>query len=362
MKTYVLLSLIAVFVFLPSLTHAAQFRSGDQVRLTEKTPIAENTYVGGGEVSIATPIQGDLFVGGGNVRITGAVQDDLFVGGGDVRIEGPVNGDLRIAGGNITITGDVTGEVMIGGGDVEITSDATVGNIYAGAGQLRVAGTTGSIDAGVGQLMIAETAHIGGNINYMSEKEADVAEGATIEGSVTRKTPPVSDKHDGAKEAAFGGGVLWYLSNLLMLLLFVYIFPVKSTDLVRQWKGNFPMNLLWGIIFLILVPIVAFLFLISILGLPIGIGMLLMYPIYLYLANLVSTLAIGAWVRSLWMKEKSATADWIAALIGLILVTAISFIPVLGALVLFVSFIAALGTVTSYDWAFYRGLRDKKTV
>lgn len=362
MKIHVLLSVLILLAVIPGITHAAQFRSGDHIRITDKTPIAENMYVGGGEVSIETPIQGDLFVGGGNVRITGQVQGDLFIGGGDVRVEGPVNGDLRVGGGNVTVSSDVAGEVLLGGGDVEITSDATVGNMWVGAGQLRIAGTTGAIEAGTGHLVLLDTAHVRGNLKYMSEKEADIAQDATVDGTISHSTPPAREERHEAKGLLVGGGLLWYLSYLLMLLLFLYVFPVKTTELVQSWKHNFPLNLLWGIIFLILVPIVAILLLISVIGLPLGIGSLLAYPIILYVGDMVATLAIGAWIRSFWIKETDLHADWIAALIGFVVVTILTFIPVLGALILFVAFLAGLGALVKYDWEFYQVFRHKDTI
>ncbi|MBI3255852.1 MAG: polymer-forming cytoskeletal protein [Candidatus Andersenbacteria bacterium] len=355
------LAVFSLVFFAPLSASATQFQAGEQVSVQGEKTIAGNFYVAGGEVVVTSPVTGDLTAVGGKVQIRSTVAGDVLVMGGDVQIDGEVSGDVRVAGGDVMISGLVTGEVLAAGGNVEIGPEAVVGEATVTAGKLVVAGTTGSVWAGVGELAVQNSAHIKGNLVYTSEKEAVVAAGAAIDGEVEHTVPPVSER-DAKKGAAafFGGGLMWILSGLLMLLLFVYVLPNKSLALSREWKANFGMNLLWGVIFLIVAPIAGMMLLVSIVGLPLAAGIFLFYPVILYLGKLTAMLAVGVWLRSIWMKQDGEKADFLAACFGLVLMTLVGLIPGIGWLAVFIAWVGGVGTLMSHDWALYKRLRLRK--
>ncbi len=361
MNRYIFLSLCALVSLLPSSALAAEFFSSDQVNLTQPTSITSNTYIGGGQVTIETPIIGDLFIGGGTVRLNAPVQGDVFVAGGDIMIEEPIKGDLRVAGGTITVNNTVSGETMIGGGNVHITANAKLGDMWVATGQLTIAGSTKNITAGVGDVTLENTARIEGNMIYTSEHEANIVSGATISGDVTRHIPPMNNKREKDAAAIFGTGIVGLLSTFIILILFMYGLPNKAHALARSWRQNFASNLLWGIISLIITPLIVLLLAISLLGLPLAGILLALYMICLYLGNLVATLAIGMWLKSLWIKsDSSPSIDWLSALLGLIVVTILGIIPVVGTAILFVAFVTGFGALIKHDWALYGRLRQSK--
>lgn len=358
MKTRTILVAIAV-ALVPMVAMAAEFRAGeDRVHVSDEV-IADNLYVGGGDVVVDSDVQGDLFVGGGNVEVTGSVADDLFVGGGNVRITGSVNGDVRIGGGNVRVDGDINGELMVGGGGVDIGEDAAIaGATYIGAGQLTVAGTTGPLMVGAERIRLASTSHVNGDLNYTSVNGADIAEGAVITGETTHTTPP-HPRADKATSFA-GGGILWLITGLIMVLLYVYMFPNKAQAVSMDWKNRFWFNLLVGFVFLVVVPATGVVLMISIIGIPLGLGVFLLYPIALYVGKLAATVAAGAWLRSLMDKDAGIKVDWISAAVGFVVLALIALVPALGAIVVFTVFLAGLGALIRYDWGLIQGLREQK--
>jgi hypothetical protein len=354
---------IALVLTLPVFVHAAEFRTGDQVRISSNTPLEGNVYIGGGQVVVASPVEGDLLIGGGEVQVTSSVGGDLFIGGGNIRLEGPVAGDVRIAGGNIKITSAIEGELVVVGGSIEITPEASVaGSMTVGGGEVRIAGTVGSLWGGIGELTIEDTAYIQGDVTYTSEKLATVASNARIDGKIVQKLPPGPRPHKekGGLAALTGGGILWLISGFIMLLLFIYVLPNKSLTLSQEWRSSFAPNLLWGLIFMIITPIIIILLAISLIGLPLAFGVLLFYPVILYLGKLVATLAIGLWLHSLIMKQDKPTANWLSALIGLLVFTLIGIIPFLGWLAISLAWLAGVGAIVSHDWALYKRLKASR--
>lgn len=361
MHRYVITSLCALLSFLPNSALAAEFFSGDEVHLTESEATPGNVYVGGGQVTIEAPVKGDLFIGGGSIRLIAPVEGDVFIAGGDITVQEPIAGDLRIAGGNTTLSSTVSGETMIGAGNVQITSNAKLSDMWVGSGQLTIAGSTRNITAGVGNITLEETARIQGNLTYTSEEEVNIASGAIISGDVKRHIPPMADKRTSSAATLFGTSVLGLLSTFIILILLMYGLPNKSQMLAQSWRQNFAINLLWGIIALIVTPIVGILLAISLLGLPLAGILFAFYLICLYIGNLIATLGLGMWLKSAWVKNITpGGVDWLSALLGLVIVTLLGLIPIVGTAILFIAFVTGFGTLIRHDWALYGRLRQSK--
>lgn len=355
---------VVAVALVPAVAMAAQFRAGeDSVRVTDDV-INDNLYVAGGDILVDSTVRGDAFVAGGQIEVSGQIGNDLFIGGGNIRVTGPVGEDIRIGGGSIRIENDVAGELMVGGGSVEIAEGAHVaGPVYVGAGQLTIAGTTGPVMAGTDSLRVTSTAQVNGDLQYTSANQAQVEEGATITGKTMRRIPP--QPPEGKKIAGatlFGGSIIWLIVSLVMLLLYVYVLPNKAKAVSTDWRDTFWFNLLIGFVFLIVTPIAGVVLLISIIGIPLGIGVLLLYPIALYIGKLVGTVAAGTWLRSLLDKKASGKVDWISAVIGFLGLSLIALVPALGGLVVFVVFLVGLGALVRYDWKLLQDLRGGKKI
>lgn len=350
---------IVSLALVPALAHAAQFRSGDRVEISGAA-INENMYIGAGQVKVSSPVNGDLFISGGDIEVTSPVKGDVAIAGGNITLSGPVSGDVRIAGGNIKIEGTISGELLVAGGQVAISADASTGQVWAGAGQLTIAGSTEKVTTGVGELTIADTAHIKGDISYTSNEEAKVGSNATIAGQLTRHTPPMPEGKKPVQAAIAGTSLASLLSGFIMLLLFMYAMPHKAAALATNWRQQFAANLLWGIITLIVTPIVTILLFVSIIGLPLGFVTLALYLVGLYLANLITILAVGTWVRSLLVKTPAGKIDWLSALLGLAAILIISLVPIIGTAAIVVAFVAGLGTLVRHDFGLYQRLKQSQ--
>ena len=339
---------------------AAEFHTGDQVRLTQEAAIGENVYAAGGEVVISTPVEGDLFAAGGNVRITEPVRDDLFVAGGDIEIEGAVGGDVRVAGGNVRLEGPIGGDLLVSGGNVELTEEASVaGETYAGAGRLLIAGSMQRLEAGVGELVLESSARINGDVIYTSETDANIADGAVVEGDVTRREVPV-DTRQAQRGLLFfftGAGIVWLLASLIILLAFVWGLPGKAAAVATDWRTHFGINLLWGLAILVLTPIVIIMLLVSVVGIPIAILLFIVYLLFIFMAKLVTVVAIGRYVASIL--GQSTWSLPLSVLVGFVMVIVVSVVPVIGGLILFIAFLAGMGALARYDVGLYKRLRER---
>jgi cytoskeletal protein CcmA (bactofilin family) len=242
-------------------------------------------------------IVGDVIVGGGQTA------KDVVVADGDVtvRIGGTVDGDVVVADGDVTIRGRVTGDVVT----------------FAG------------------RAILDRRARVDGDIAY-GDKKPQVAPGAQVGGKV--KKFKADDFSGGAIALQFGIWLAVTISVLVLGLLLLALFPKAADAVARTAKARMGRAALVGLATFFLIPIIGFVALITVVGIPLGAGLLLaMLPIYA-LAYTASAFVVGRLV--------SKTGGRIVAfVIGLVILRVLALVPFLGGLVWFLATILGLGAL-----------------
>lgn len=352
-------------LLLPLAASAATVRlapkKGD-IRIPASETINDDLYIAGGNVVVEGAVKGDLVVAGGQVRVTGAVSGDVMAVGGNITIEGPVGDDIRVAGGNILIRSHVADDLLVAGGTVEVAREAVIGGeVRAGTGQLTIAGTTGPVYAGVGKLTLESTAHINGDIHYMSQEMAAIASEATISGAVVHTQTQVPAAKREVKRALGVGALLSLISTMIMTLLFVWVVPTKAAALAQVWRNHFGRNLLWALLFMIVTPIISVLLMISAIGLPLGFGLLFLYIVMVYLGYLAAVISVGTWIRQRFMPEHTRP-DWVVVVFGVLVLMLVGYIPIVGWIIVALAMLSGLGALLNFDWNLIKKLRADKTI
>jgi cytoskeletal protein CcmA (bactofilin family) len=340
----------AVFVSLPITALAADLRQGSSVTVGADQTISDDLYAAGGTITVAGTVNGSVIAAGGTITISGNVSRDLMVAGGTVNVTGKVGGNIRAAGGNLTLNGPVAQDIVITGGTISIGSSGSIGR------DLVVAGGTATVAAPVARrIMMAsgtltlqnkvggdvtgrvdhlklDGAQIGGNLDYTSNNQVDIANGARVAGTTTRHTPP-----DRGTSGATNGFIGWLRALIgifalgLLLILLLPRFSIRSIDVLRAEPW---LSLGIGAVILVATPIVALIA--FIVGLLIGgwwLGLLLI-PAW------ILTLAVGYVVSSFLLgRLVFAQLGWggyhdiLALLGGLVILAVVTLVPVIGWLV-----------------------------
>ncbi|MDQ6750482.1 MAG: polymer-forming cytoskeletal protein [Actinomycetota bacterium] len=270
--------------------------------------------LGAGPATAADSSDNDRVVVVGPVTVPrGEVAHDVVVGDGDVVVSGQVSGDLVVAKGTVKISGTVKGDVFA-------ISDRI------------------TIDPG---------ARVGGDVSYVNEKPA-VASGAQVSGKVKRVNV---DKIAGPVGFAAGIGA-WLaisISALLLGLLALWLAPraaLAAQETAETRKGR---SFAWGLALFFGIPIVAVILLVTLLGLPLGLLMLLaLLPLYA-LGYTTSAWALG---RRLLGADRGRILAFIA---GTVILRLVALIPIAGGLVWFLATVFGLGVLVV---AAGRGPRD----
>ncbi len=356
-------SLLVLWALVPGLAWAAELRSGDVVQVGPQEVIEEDLYAFGRVVNIQGTIRGDLIAMGEQVDISGTVEGDIMSAASNNRISSPVRGSLRAAGGELSVSAPVGEDAMLAAGNLRLTPEARVGKdlylasgdarLYAPVqGELRAAAGTLTMAAPVGQdahaevgtLRLTEGARVDGNLSYRSDKDAQLASGAVVSGTV---------EHLAARQDRGWGpavGVYFWLRSLVGLfalgLLFSLLAPRFARRVTAMLRQRPLPSLGWGAALFVSVPLLAGLvFMVGLLlgGWWIGLFLLALYAFAIALSFPVVGLFLGRWLLERFHKTGAHLA--VALLLGLVLLTLVGLVPVLGGLVALATVLFGLGAM-----------------
>lgn len=98
----------------------------------------------------------------------------------------------------------------------------------------------------------------------------------------------------------------------------------------------------WGLLFLTVIPLLACLFIISLIGIPLGVVTILIYAISLSLAKLLAGLSLG----SRLLKDVKLQKPYLSLVLGLVIMVILQLIPIFGWLAYFILILFGLGLLT----------------
>lgn len=316
-----------------------------------------------GETTIInTPVDRDLFVAGRQVDINTNVSGDAYIAGGQVNIKGQVNGNLIIAGGNVTVSGIVKRNLIIAGGQVNVEKSAIIDGYILGAGnELIVSGTVnGPARFASNSFVISNTAQIIGDLEVYAN-DSNIDPGAKILGQKRISQPPQSEVQPrpnlsnrlGDQFSAFN--LFLFLAQILVLIVLIRILIPHLLNFIDPLL-NSPLNMLgWGLIRLVVLPFLAIILFLTIIGIPLGVLTIFIYGLGLYLSTLISGVALGRWLfQKKWINNENL---YLQSVVGYLIIFIIGWIPFIGIIIKFIALLFGLGII--FQWE--KSLFNKKT-
>ena len=242
--------------------------------------------------------------------------------------------------------GERTGSVVIFDGPAVIGGDVK-GSVVALNGNVRVTGkVSDNVVAVKGRAFIDAGANVGGDV--MSSRRPVVAPGATVKGDVRTE--------NFANYFRALGWFLWFawwlavsVSVFALGLLLLALAPRAARagiDVARSRPGP---AVAWGLAMAVGLPIVSFLVLFTLVGIPLGLIGLLSLALLYGLGYALAALILG---RAL-IKEPRGPV--LAFAVGLLILRVIDLIPLIGNLVTFAATVFGLGALTVAGWRAARG-------
>ncbi len=372
-KWGIALAIFFVLLLVPlSAVLAFDFRAGDQiVTIGKDEVINDDVIVAGQAINVEGTINGDLIAAANTVTVSGEVKGSVIAGAGTVDISGKVGNDVLAGAGIVNITGEVGDNVIAGAGNLTISSGAKVKNeVLAGAGNFDLSGEVGSVNVSTGQAIISgkvaknvhlkaseqvevtSSADIGGDFNYKSPEKTEIPHGAKIGGET--KWEIIKEAKRRARglygipfALGFMGLVFSLFSKLGLLILgliIVWLAPKPSKEVIDKITKTPGSSFGWGLLTVIVAPIVCFIALFTIIGIPLGLIGFALLGIAIYISKVFLGLFIGEKIIKAFSKNKQVSLYGAVAL-GTIIVIIVSYIPILGFLAIGIGSLFALGAL-----------------
>jgi hypothetical protein len=259
----------------------------------------------------------------GDITIPAGDQAEVvFVTDGTATVAGHVE-TLVVIGGTARLTGATVDTIGAVGGTVSIDAASTV------TGDVRTLGSTVTVDP---------TATIGGDVTSL---DRDLA-------AATAVLAPM------AFLFMLGLVLVTVVAGLALAALAAR--QVRSAEqLISREPGRVLLSGLGG---LVLVPIVAILAMITVLGAPLGFALMFMvWPAAAFTGYVVAGIWIGEWL--LYRGDRPAPErPYVAAVVGLLILQIVSVVPFVGAIASLFGF----GAVLLLAWRVFRGMPATPTM
>ena len=264
-----------------------------------------------------------LLLGAGSAS---AASDHVVITGGVVVPAGQTAGDVVVLDGTVTIAGHATGDVVSVAGPVRVT------------GRL-----DGDLIAVSDRAFLGPTARVDGDLRYGDESPV-LARGASVGGKISNE-----DWADAANGWGWVSWLAWWLavsvSTLIVGALLVFLAPGALYAAERAVRERLGVTVLWGVAIAIGIPLLAVLALVTLVGIPFGIALLLAAVPVLVVAYTTS-----AWVLGRRVLRNRSTSPWAALLVGWGILRVLALIPIAGALVGLAATVVGLGALAVALW------------
>jgi len=256
-----------------------------------------------GAASASTPGSPDdaiVVVSGPAVVEAGQAVEGIVVVDGDARVDGEVDGDVWVLAGDATVSGRIEGDLVTASGRAELLPGAEVA----------------------------------GDLVY-GDEEPVVSPRATVEGDVSeQKWPDVPDALPW-----IGAFALWLavtVSTLALGALLILLAPRAADAVVVQARTRLGLSIAVGFGVFVVLPVAGVAAAITIIGLPLGVGILLALLPLGAVAYVTAAHALGSMI----LHEQGRIVAFLA---GIAILRAAALIPVLGVLVWIAAVIVGLG-------------------
>lgn len=362
-----------LFMLFSAPVRAVYFESGNSITLPKDKKMDETVTIAGSSLTIDSDVNGDLLCAGKDVVVNGNVKGDILCAAQTVKINGNVDGDVRVAAQSIELNGLVTrnvyalsqsltlakfsaikGDILFGVQNIDLRG--ALGRDMAGAGeQIRISGSllrnakvTGS------KISLIDPAKVGGDFEYymtdtgiasISQKNV---KGRLVKHEIAQVERTNKEFKDISSAAMVTGKIFWIISNLLLGFALLYFFKESIQKRIQIISQKPVITGLTGFAFLVLTPLVVIILLVTMIGAPLAMVLLLEYIVAIMLASVAPAIMMGEWLIHLTTKKRSHSHT-VPLLLGTAAIGLLYLVPFIGALAGFLILCIGLGaTFRSY--------------
>ena len=302
----------------------------------------KNLLYAGNNVSVKNISRGLLFAAGNNLQMS-SESEYAFVAGNSISFSAVTEKDLFTAGNTIAITKDakIGRDIFAGAYSFALEADIP-GDVSVAASRITLKDTTikGNVNLDAEVITFQGEVKIDGTLSYNDD--------ASVSGLTNVKYGKLETYTPTSRTTT--AGEIWLTKMMSVIGLFFTIaiiflvFPRAKKSIARETTvQRFGVDLMLGIGFIVIVPLLSMLFLLSFFAVSTGIFLIGAYCLIFYLAKAFA----GAWLGHVIVEKlcHCTLPMLLEALIGILAITCASMIPGFGLLVTTLTLILGAGLI-----------------
>jgi len=324
-NTYLKALLLSLFIMLiPFFTQANNIKNEKSFYLGPEETISGNLYIISKKIVINGEIKGDLIALSNDISINGRVEGDLIAAASNIEINGEINGSIRLAGEKLNINGQVARNVNFIGKYLILGESAEVGwDLLSSALNTKISGlVNGNVYNLNGELTV--NGQIKGNLHYSEQISLSEEEKSRILGSLNQLQ----------KNQEKQKGLFTWWQVLIYKIIATFLIALLILKLNKKWLLSGKLNaknkpwrsLAFGLLFFIFSPLLSILLLITFIGAPLALIIILLWLITILIAKAFASFYIGTEIIKL-LPSKYQNNNLLSLLIGATILFTILLIP-----------------------------------
>lgn len=352
---YLLLGIfVCLLMVMAQLSSASVFLGKDRYVSTFGDTLNDDLYyLGTGEAVIDGYVANDLVITGKRYTISGEVGGNLNSATQFATIRGTVRQSARMFAMQVTIDGQILNNLIVFAKDVEIGRSAEIGrdalicgndisvsgsiggDLIIRGDQVVISGKIlGNVDIEANRITLLPPAEILGDLSYKSKKEIKIRDDVVITGVVDwDEVTADDDDADGGGEIPIILKVILFMATSATGLLAIGLFN-KHARTAAKMVIDAPLPCVGiGFVAVLLGPIAILILLTTVIGAPASVILMFAYTIFFYLSKIYVALAVGQFACERLL-GKNPKQGW-SFMLGLIIITGLFWIPVIGWFVYF---------------------------
>lgn len=287
-----------------------------------------DVYVLENNASVESYIDGNLYILADNVDVSSYVDGNVFAMGTNVTIKGDITGSLFAIGENVNFLSGYAKDVYFYAENVLIGEDATISR------EAKMMGETVTISAPIDgdaytraeKVIVTDSATITGKLVYSGElSKATEDQIGSIEKQEIKLPEKVSSQNTFANKAE---KVLFKTITALIIIGLIVLASNRKAEGKITIGGSLK-GLLAGLGWIVLIPIIVLLLILTVVGVPAALILLTIYILMYFVAIPAVSLQISAYILNIKNKY-SKVLLWLLAVVIYCAFAIVRLIPSLG--------------------------------
>ena len=195
------------------------------------------------------------------------------------------------------------------------------------------------------KLTLASGATVAGNLNYTSKNTAQIDPKATVSGQINKTEPMANEKNQAM-------GWLWrelvnIFSAIVVGLVLICALLKITPRVMEKVETNPGKTMLHGLVIMFILPPIALLLALTIIGLPLALIIGAWWLVATYVARIVTALVIGQLILKKFFKREKTALVW-PLILGVTVLWLLMSIPYLGWIFALVAIWLGLGGIYAF--------------